>query len=228
MAMERQLEPELMLDPAQVIAYADADFSDAHQGFIQRFKHRFGVADSPALDLGCGPCDISHRFLSAFPEVQLDAVDGSVPMLAQAQKTTPPELANRLELIAAKLPDLPLPTHHYATLISNSLLHHLPRPQVLWQVIKRHGRPGAVVAVMDLLRPESPERARQLVAQYAYDAPDILKRDFYHSLRAAFTVTEIEQQLHDAGLDFACQVISDRHVWIEGRLAIRLNRLTIV
>ncbi|MGZ8194839.1 MAG: class I SAM-dependent methyltransferase, partial [Methylosarcina sp.] len=62
--MERQLEPELMEDPEQVKAYAEADFAIPHNDFIERIKL---FIDQPgfngtALDLGCGPGDISLRF----------------------------------------------------------------------------------------------------------------------------------------------------------------------
>jgi hypothetical protein len=49
----------------------------------------------------------------------------------------------------------------YPTIISNSLLHHLHDPRVLWAVILRDGAPGADVFVMDLCRPESPERVAE-------------------------------------------------------------------
>ena len=71
--MNRVLEPELMEDEIQVKAYAEADFAVPHQQFIQLLSDY--VNDSHfsghALDLGCGPGDISFRFAKAFPNSHL-------------------------------------------------------------------------------------------------------------------------------------------------------------
>jgi len=39
--MNRILEPELMVDEAQVLAYAQADFDEENQGFVERFRDYF-------------------------------------------------------------------------------------------------------------------------------------------------------------------------------------------
>jgi ABC-type ATPase with predicted acetyltransferase domain len=71
---------------------------------------------------------------------------------------------------------------------------------------------------MDLLRPETRQEAKDKVACYANDEPEILQRDFYQSLLAAFTLEEIHRQLHQACLDFTVTQSSDRHVFITGRI----------
>ncbi|MGR8953019.1 MAG: class I SAM-dependent methyltransferase, partial [Gammaproteobacteria bacterium] len=93
---------------------------------------------------------------------------------------------------------------------------HLPDPQILWRTVKSAARTGARIAVMDLLRPSSRRAAEELVATYAANEPDILRRDFYHSLLAAFTLDEIAGQLLEAGLSLKIEPISDRHVFIKG------------
>ena len=55
--MKRLTEPELMEDETQVLAYANADFSVAHDHFITLIKGQL-VADrmpETVLELGCGP-----------------------------------------------------------------------------------------------------------------------------------------------------------------------------
>lgn len=215
--MERQLEPELMEDADQVKAYAEADFEIPHNQFIERLQ---AFVDRPlfngtALDLGCGPGDISVRFARAFPLSKLDAVDGSRAMIDYAQ-ALPESVRQRINFIHGKMPFVVLPRNHYDIIFSNSLLHHLPDPKILWQSIKTYAKPGACIAVMDLLRPASIEAAKALVDAYAADEPDILRRDFYYSLLAAFNPEEIENQLKNAGLNFKLEQISDRHVFIKG------------
>jgi trans-aconitate methyltransferase len=217
--MERQLEPELMEDPEQVQAYAEADFSNPHNDFIERIR-RF--IDRPgfngtALDLGCGPGDITFRFARAFPFCRIDAVDGSKPMIQRAEASAG-ALAQRIRFIHGRLPFVILPQQTYEIIFSNSLLHHLPDPRILWCSIKTYSRRGTRIAVMDLLRPDSVETAKALVETYAAEEPDILQRDFYHSLLAAFNLEEIKEQLNLAGLKLNLEQISDRHVFINGTL----------
>src|SRR5262249_21178153 len=82
-------------------------------------------------------------------------------------------------------PMLPLPLQSFDAIVSNSLVHHMPDPFLFWNEVVRLGRPGATVLIMDLFRPESPERAREIVEKYAADEAPILKEDFYKSLCAA-------------------------------------------
>lgn len=217
--MERQLEPELMEDPEQVKAYAEADFATPHNDFIERLRlfinqPRF---TGTALDLGCGPGDITIRFAKAFPFCRIDAVDGSKPMLEYAEALAG-AFSQRIRFIHGRLPFVTLPQQNYEIIFSNSLLHHLPDPHILWRSIKAYSQRGTRVAVMDLLRPDSLESAKAMVETYVSGEPDILQRDFYHSLLAAFSLEEIKEQLTLADLKLSLEQISDRHVFINGTI----------
>jgi len=220
--MQRIPEPELMDDGAQARAYADADFGEAHQHFIELFRDRFPQLElaGEVLDLGCGPCDITRRFAKAFPQTSLHAVDGAMAMLELAQAINRREgLADRIELVHATLPGLELPQRHYHTIISNSLLHHLHDPHALWDTLQQAAKPFANVFVMDLMRPESEQQVRAIVEQYAANETDILRHDFYHSLCAAFTPDEVKQQLQEHSLSqLHLEAVSDRHMIIFGTL----------
>lgn len=216
--MERVPEVELMDDPAQAQAYAAADFAEPHAAFVRYFRERFpDHAPRRVLDLGCGPADVTLRFLAAFPVARALAVDGAAPMLTLARAAT--ERAGfgaRIELMQARLP-APLPGG-FDTVLSNSLLHHLAEPGVLWRQVAAAGASGAVVLVMDLCRPATHDQAQALVDAYAGTEPEVLQRDFLHSLCAAYTVPEIAQQLRQAGLPLVVEEIGDRHVLVHGRL----------
>jgi trans-aconitate methyltransferase len=86
-------------------------------------------------------------------------------------------------------------------LVSNSLLHHLHDPAVLWSSLRQLAAPGALVVVRDLRRPADGAALRALVARHGAGAPAVLRRDFAHSLRAAFRPEEVRQQLAAAGLE---------------------------
>lgn len=216
--MERLPEPELMDDPVQALAYAQADFGEPHEAFVRGFRERFrGHTPAHVLDLGCGPADVTCRFARAYPSAHVLGIDGAPAMIELGQQVTARAgLADRVTLVTARLPGAPLPAQRFDTVISNSLLHHLGDPAVLWEAIKAHAAPRAAMFVMDLLRPGSRAQAQALVDQYAAGEPEILRRDFHNSLLAAFTVEEIRAQLARAGLPFAVDVVSDRHVAVHG------------
>jgi SAM-dependent methyltransferase len=208
-----------MDDPVQARAYAAADFAEPHERFVALLRERLpGLAPTGrALDLGCGPGDPTLRLARALPGWQVDGVDGSAPMLALAREAAARAgLAARVRFHAARLPAAPpaLAGARFDLVFSNSLLHHLPEPAVLWDAVRCCAARGAAVFVMDLLRPESEGAARALVLRYAASEPGLLRRDFLHSLCAAYRPDEVAGQLQAAGLGaLALEAVSDRH-WI--------------
>lgn len=215
-------EPDLMNQPEQARAYAEADFSEPHQAFIAHFRRIFS-AHSPrqVIDLGCGPADISIRFLRAYPDAAILGVDGAMAMLEHGDSALVRHgVSGRIELQCRYLPDPNLPARQFDTVISNSLLHHLDDPAVLWQTVRHVARPGAAILIMDLMRPASIRETQNLAHRYAADAPPVLQHDFYHSLLAAYRPDEVRQQLDEARLSqLRVEVVSDRHVLIWGIMA---------
>ena len=219
--MDRILEPELMSDLAQAAAYAQADFVQVNQGFVDRFRASFPTAVGGAMvDLGCGPGDIPVRFARALPDFTITAIDGSEPMIALAQRAVKEAgLEGRVDPRCARLPTLPLPLQSFDAVVSNSLVHHMPDPYLFWNEVVRLGKPGAAVLIMDLLRPESPGRAHEIVEQYSRDEAPVLKEDFFNSLCAAFTLHEVRKQIRSRGLGgLVCEPASDRHWIVWGHL----------
>ncbi|MBX3307507.1 MAG: class I SAM-dependent methyltransferase [Nitrospira sp.] len=215
--MDRIPEPELMDDPKQAEAYARADFEAENQGFIERFKEYFPeFSQGTVLDLGCGPGDICIRFAKFYQACQVIGIDASTPMIQLGEQSVKAAgLADRITLRCERYEEVP-GARIADAVISNSLLHHLPNPLQFWQKIRQLVKPGAPVLVMDLLRPDSPEVAQAIVDQYAANEPDILRRDFYNSLLAAFTEDEIGSQLARMNLTrLLIDVPDDRH-WVVG------------
>jgi SAM-dependent methyltransferase len=209
--MKRCVEPELMTDPAQARAYAAADFEEAHARYPRLFQKIFPACPPTghALDIGCGPGDVTRRFAAILPGWQFDAVDGSPAMLAHA----PPH--DRIRYLHGTLPGLRLPRRRYDLILSSSLLHHLHDPAVLWNTVRAHA--AGMVFVVDLRRPPTRRAARQIVAEHARGEPAVLRRDFYNSLLAAFTTAEVRQQLRDAGLShLRVAAIGARHLLVAG------------
>jgi ubiquinone/menaquinone biosynthesis C-methylase UbiE len=219
--MDRFPEPEVMDDPAQAVAYARADFAEVNQAFVDRFRAAFPeFGAGRVVDLGCGPADIPIRLARALPAAVITGVDASAPMLDLARRAVAAAgLADRILLVEGRLPGLPLPAGGFDAVTSNSLVHQLPDPAPFWQEARRLGRPGAAILVVDLSRPDSPAAAQGIVEAYSADEDPVLKRDFFNSLCAAFTLDEVAAQLRAAGLGhLKAEMISDRHWAVTGRL----------
>ncbi len=137
--MKRITEPELMNQAEQVAAYAAADFEQAHQSVLNAFEQHFlgYELSGEVLDLGCGCGDISFRFGRRFPDCRVIGIDGSATMLAYAEriKAKSSDIQARIQFIEAIMPTNRIPVRNYTAIISNSFLHHLHSPEVLWRVI---------------------------------------------------------------------------------------------
>ncbi len=248
--MERIPEPELMDDPPQARAYAEADFASSDQAFTDRILALL-AAEEPAwlalaapeateapgappangriLDLGCGPGNITFRLAAALPGAAVLGLDGAAAMLelAERRRLAEPGLWPRLRFARACLPrsagglgSLPAAfAPPFALIVSNSLLHHLHDPAVLWHTVSLWAAPGALLVVRDLRRPGSPEALQSLVERHAGTAPAVLRRDYAASLAAAFRPREVEAQLAAAGLgSLRVEPLDDRYLEVSGRL----------
>jgi 2-polyprenyl-3-methyl-5-hydroxy-6-metoxy-1,4-benzoquinol methylase len=218
--VERVPEPELMDDRDQALAYAAADFSEPHDAFVAAFATRFPeFAGGRVVDLGCGTGDVTVRFARAYPNTRILGVDGAAAMLDCATRIVHDAgMEARIELRRTRLPDSELRgAGPFDAVISNSLLHHLADPSVLWTAVEECAAHDAPVFVMDLLRPDSTEAARALVDRYAADEHPLLRADFEASLCAAYTLEEISAQLARAGFPLRVDLVSDRHVVVWGR-----------
>ena len=216
--MKRTLEPELMDDPDQALAYAGADFERENQGFVDRFREHFPeFTEGHILDLGCGPGDIPVRFAQALPACRITAVDASKPMMKLAGEVVKQAgLADRIILCCERFQDISL-AEPVDALVSNSLLHHVPNPLQFWYRLRQLVKRDSPVLVMDLLRPDSQEEAQAIVQHYAAQEPEILRRDFFCSLLASFTEDEVAAQLAEMNLSrLVIDVVDDRHWVVSG------------
>lgn len=217
--MERILEPELMDNEQQSIAYADADFSTSNQLFVDSLLGDFPTHLHVIVDIGCGPADVVIRLAKAAPSASITALDGSAPMIALAHTAVRSAgVDDRVTLLHTRIPGPP-PSGPFDAVLSKDLLHHLPEPVVLWNEVKRLGKPGAAIYVMDLVRPESEDAARAMVKEGAGSEHPILQQDFYNSLLAAFSMDEVRAQVAAAGLDLTVAPIGVRHMLIKGALS---------
>jgi ubiquinone/menaquinone biosynthesis C-methylase UbiE len=217
--VDRILEPEIMDGEAEAAAYARADFSDSNQAYVADVIASFPNQLLNVVDLGCGPADIAMRLSRASKTAHTTGVDGSRAMLHIARAALRSAgLENRVKLLEARIPGVALTAGSFDLVLSKDMLHHLPDPQVLWHEVRRLGRPGAAVCIVDLCRPESPAAAHEIVERVSGGEHPLLKTDFYNSLCAAFTAAEVRAQLAVAGLSLTVSQLTERHLRVKGHL----------
>jgi ubiquinone/menaquinone biosynthesis C-methylase UbiE len=200
-----------MEDERQVLAYSRADFSGSNQLFLEFVLNDHNKQAEMVLDLGCGPGDITIALAKEI-DAHILAVDGSAPMIKLAKHQIPEHhLQDRIEVKVSKLPNLKIPTKVYDLILSKDMLHHIPDPLDFWQELERLSNKDTVIYVMDLIRPNSEHEARQMMDAVVPNEEDVLKKDFYNSLLAAFTFEEVEQQLKNTSFHFQIDLLGDRH-----------------
>ena len=228
--MRRCPEPELMNEPDQVIAYSNADFSSGDDLVIERLSDLIDQSStilsesSLILDLGCGPGNISERLAARWPLSSVIGFDGAPTMIDIANQRLHglrPAITNLTYLLfdlSHNSHDKISQVNNASVIVSNSLLHHLHEPQVLWALVKNLAGPATFMLHRDLRRPSNEQAVTALCDRYVSNAPSVLQRDFRASLNAAFTADEVRDQLDDAGLgQFTVMEIGDRYLEVFGQ-----------
>lgn len=185
--MKRIVEPELMEGKIQCEEFASASRKGLRDRFIREITAVFELEGATA-DLGCGPADYSNALCEVFPNVTIDAYDGSAAMLEIAKLTA----HKNVTLIYLPFEDLDL---LYENVVSTNTLHHIHDPAVFWKTIDRITFPGSKIFVMDLVRPDEEEHVAEIIQKFAATDAEYYKEDFANSLRAAFTPGEVRCQI---------------------------------
>ena len=221
--MRRCLEPELMNGDAQVQAYASADFSSGDratvEGVQQLIDRTSPLPPEPlVVDLGCGPGNITLRLAELFPHARIIGIDGAEAMLVLARERAQRQSVD-ISFLCLTLQEVLQGTllGKADLVVSNSLLHHLHQPDLLWKVTRGLAAPGCRVFHRDLRRPASSAEVQQLLLKHLPSAPPVLQHDFAASLAAAFEPQEVTAELRTVGLDqLAVVAEDDRYLVVSG------------
>jgi ubiquinone/menaquinone biosynthesis C-methylase UbiE len=246
MMLPRVLEPEAMDSAQEAIEYDAMDHSAVNRLFVTDFLFaaldaRLPVAEEEAaeelsavashfvevLDLGTGTAQIPIELCRRAPNVRVVAIDLAVEMLEMAKlNIAMASLRERIMLDRVDGKQLPYESGRFDAVMSNSIVHHIPEPAGALAEAVRVARPGGLLFIRDLLRPESDAEVRRLVAAYAADCNEHQRAMFDASLRAALTLDEIRALV--AALDFppdSVRQTSDRHwTWVYSPAVPRLDR----
>ena len=212
MTIPRVLEPEVMDSVEEARDYNAMDHSQVNTRFVDDLL----ATEHPlqdVLDLGTGTALIPIELCNRHETCRVMASDLSIEMLELARYNLEvTRLTHRIQLARVDAKQMPFATAMFDTLISNSIVHHVPEPlQALAEAV-RVTAPGGLLLVRDLVRPETLDDVERLVQLYAGAESARAQRMFRESLQAALTLDEIRSLVNQLGFAAASvQLTSDRH-----------------
>jgi len=210
--LDRVLEPEVMDDRQEAVEYDAMDHGAVNQRFVMDFLLA-GPIGLECLDLGTGTALIPVELCRQEGEVRIMASDASRSMLEIARyRLEVKNLMSRVQLHHGDAKKLNFQSSYFDSVMSNSLIHHLPTHAECFAEAIRVLRPGGLLFVRDLCRPNSVEQLESLVALHAAGDSENGKQMLRQSLYAALTRDEAQSLAVSAGLPLNCVAMtSDRH-----------------
>ena len=216
--LPRILEPEIMDTVDEARDYDAMDHSEVNRVFVSDLLKT--MTDSGhngsqrILDLGTGTALIPIELCRQSEcQHEIRAVDLAQEMLKVAAlnvQTAKLEQQITLELIDAK--QLSCDDGTFDVVMSNTIVHHIPEPMTVLAESVRVLKPGGLLFVRDLLRPESREQLEELVELHAGQESDSACKMFSESLHAALTIEEATELCRQIRMNpFEINQTSDRH-----------------
>lgn len=216
MILKRVLEPEVMDSPEEAEDYNAMDHSEVNRLFVSdllQFAESCGKPIGDVLDLGTGTALIPIELCDRETDCRVMAIDMSINMLELARYNIEAAgLIERIELAQVDAKQMAFPDGMFSSVISNSIIHHIPEPADCVREMVRVTASGGLLYVRDLLRPETDEQVEHLVQTYAGQENEHSRQMFDDSLRAALSMDEIRELVVQNG--FAAedvQATTDRH-----------------
>ncbi|QDU54036.1 class I SAM-dependent methyltransferase [Aeoliella mucimassa] len=215
--LQRELEPELMDTPEEARDYDQMDHSEVNRRFVDDLLAVLGdvSAVTSVVDLGTGTSLIPIELCQRNEQFRVTAIDAAEHMLHAAQRNVESAgLGGAIELVMSDAKGVH--AGQYDVVMSNSLAHHLPSPEVMFDRAIELLRPGGLFFVRDLFRPQHEDQWQHLVDTYAGNEAEHARKMFADSLRAALTVEEVRAMVNDRGFATdTVQATSDRHwTWV--------------
>jgi tRNA (cmo5U34)-methyltransferase len=208
---ERIPEPMVMDDPESVAQFHTGGASNPGMQAVYDLCARALDALLPPggrlLDLGVGSGRALSAVLHRRPDVRATAVDLATNMLFTAGELFEAEgLGNRVELVQADITALPerFSKGAWDAISCMWTVHQLPDIEVLRSALRqiaavqRHS--GAAVWISDFQRMRDPAACSKMLVCVDPASPVVLRQDAIASEAAAFTITELSEELAASGL----------------------------
>lgn len=216
MALERVLEPEVMDTYEEARDYDSMDHQAVNALFVQDFLAA-GDIGIDILDVGTGTAQIPVELCRQHDNCRVIAIDMAAHMLDLARFNIEVDgFTQRIFLQQIDAKDMDFEKAMFDSVISNSIIHHIPAPLSVFEESVRVTRPGGLLFFRDLMRPNSSEEVRELVQAYAGNENEHQQQMFDDSLRAALSLAEIRAMVASLGFaETTVQATSDRHwTWV--------------
>ena len=212
MSLQRVLEPEVMESHQEAVDYDAMDHSEVNRIFVDDLLAS-GDTGQDLLDLGTGTAQIPVILCQRLADCRVLAVDLAVQMLDLAvYNVEAAGLIEQIQLAHVDAKQMPFEDNMFDTVMSNSIVHHIPDPYDVMKETVRVLKPGGRFFFRDLLRPESDQQVEELVVAYAGEENEHQQKMFDDSLRAALSLEEIRQLVERLGFDPSqVTATSDRH-----------------
>jgi len=193
--LQRVLETEAMDSAEEALDYDSMDHGEVNRIFAaDLLAAGLAAEDGEILDLGTGTALIPIELCRRVPNSRVLAVDAAEHMLAIGrQNVEKAGLADRIRLERVDAKRLPYRDGQFATVISNSIIHHLSNPSAAINETWRVTASGGLIFFRDLFRPDNEAVVRRLVETYAAGANQRQQQMLADSFRAALTVEEVRQ-----------------------------------
>ncbi|MCA9111399.1 MAG: class I SAM-dependent methyltransferase [Planctomycetaceae bacterium] len=218
----RVLEPEVMDSPEEATGYDAMDHAGVNRVFVDDLLQ--ALTNDAARQKPCPPTRVldvgTGTALIPIELCQRDAFGGTIVAVDLAEEMLKLARLNvdraghsarvRCESVDGK--SLPYEPGEFDVVMSNSIVHHIPEPFEVLREMRRVVRPGGLIFVRDLLRPDSQAEVERLVTLHASEETPESQQLFRQSLHAALTVEEMAELAEDVGLPRGCvSQTSDRH-----------------
>jgi len=215
--LARVLEPEVMDTPDEAREYDAMDHSAVNRAFTADFFSTCPTPSGPVLDVGTGTALIPIQMARVHPTVRVHAIDLADEMLTRAAANVAAAgFAERITLEKVNGRRMPFPDGHFAAVVSNSIIHHIPEPFHCLAEVTRVCAAGGTLFVRDLLRPTTELQLAELVELHTDGATPPQRQLFADSLRAALTLAEVQSLVVQLGFPpYTVAQTSDRHwTWV--------------
>jgi ubiquinone/menaquinone biosynthesis C-methylase UbiE len=210
--LSRILEPEIMDSLDEAFDYDTMDHSAVNRVFVDDL---LAMCPTPGdvLDLGTGTALIPIELCRREETCRVMAADAAVSMLQLARNNVESAgLIGRVQVSQIDAKQLPHADAMFDTVMSNSIVHHIPEPLAVLREAVRVVRPGGLLFFRDLLRPSDKATLEHLVETYAAGANEHQRQMFTDSLHAALSLEEVRGLVGSLGFSReTVQPTSDRH-----------------
>lgn len=202
----------IMDNPAQNEAFERAGREDGVLAFIYLYQALqilpLVCPGDRVLDLGSGPANQLAQVAKLIPQASFTGVDASAGMLDRARRTIARCGVANVELALGDMTRLvDIVDASFDCVISTMSLHHLPDETTLsdtMHAVRRVLKPGGGLYLIDFGRFKRVATQRFFAEDRSDIQPENFTRDYFNSLRAAFSVEELSRAMRVLGDGVAC------------------------